>query len=297
MDKQNNQKHIKAFEELTITDDFMFGAVFSDMELCKEFLEKLLNIKIRKIMVPERQKTMKYTYISKGIRLDIYVEDDNNTVYNIEMQTTDKGNLSLRIRYYHSMIDLNIIDKGEDFSHLKKSFVIFICTFDPFGRDRYVYTFENRCKEEPDIFLNDNAFTIILNCNGHKGEISEEMKGLLHYMAGQPPQGRLAEDIAEGVEKVHKNEKWRDDYMTLNLKIMEERQEARQEGRQEGQKIGDLSRVISTIRALCSVLPSDKLAASLKISNEEYNAIIEMISSNPDWTDEEIAEDILGYSE
>ena len=289
MNKPKKQKHIKTFEELTIIDDFMFGAVFSDMELCKEFLEKLLNIKIRKITVPERQKSMNFTYESKGIRLDIYVEDDNKTVYNIEMQTTDKGNLSLRIRYYHSMIDLNIINKGENYSHLKKSFVIFICTYDPFGRDRYIYTFENRCKEEPDLYLNDNAFTVVLNCNGHTGDISDEIKGLLHYMAGQPPQGRLAEDIAEGVAKVHKNEKWRDDYMTLNMRIMEERAEAKQ--------IGDLSRVVSMIRALRDDLPYDKLVSSLNISNAEYDAIIGMIDSNPDWTDEEIAEDILGYTE
>ena len=56
MDKQNNQKHIKAFEELTITDDFMFGAVFSDMELCKEFLEKLLNIKTGRSLFPNGRK-------------------------------------------------------------------------------------------------------------------------------------------------------------------------------------------------------------------------------------------------
>ena len=136
----------KSFDELTITDDFMFGAVFSDTELCREFLEMLLDIRIRKIRIPEWQKSMDFTYESKCIRLDIYVEDDNNTFYNIEMQTTDKGNLSLRIRYYHDMIDLNIINQGEDYSCLKKSFVIFICTYDPFGRDRYIYTFDRRCR-------------------------------------------------------------------------------------------------------------------------------------------------------
>ena len=44
-----------------------------------------------------------------------------------------KDNLPKRMRYYQGMIDLNILEKGENYKNLKKSFVIFICTFDLFG--------------------------------------------------------------------------------------------------------------------------------------------------------------------
>ena len=89
---------------------------------------------------------MDFSYDSKSVRLDVYVEDEKNTVYNIEMQATSDKFLPLRIRYYHDMIDLNIIDKGELYSELKRSFVIFICTYDPFGKDRYIYTFDRSCR-------------------------------------------------------------------------------------------------------------------------------------------------------
>lgn len=36
--------------------------------------------------------------------------------------------------YYQGMIDLNILEKGEDYRNLKKSYVIFICTFDQYGK-------------------------------------------------------------------------------------------------------------------------------------------------------------------
>ena len=127
--KERKPRHRKTFEELTITDDFMFGAVFSDPDRCKRLLEEILNIKIARIEYPERQKVMDFSYDSKSIRLDIYVEDEKHTVYNIEIQTTSDGHIALRIRYYHDMIDLNIIDKGEDYSHLKKSFVISMAVF------------------------------------------------------------------------------------------------------------------------------------------------------------------------
>ena len=34
---------------------------------------------------------MKARYESKGVRLDVYVEDDQNTVYDIEMQVRKKN--------------------------------------------------------------------------------------------------------------------------------------------------------------------------------------------------------------
>ena len=57
-------------------------------------------------------------------------------------------------------------------------FVIFICTDDPFGRDAYVYTFENRCVQMPDLALGDDAIKIFLNAGGLKGKIGQELKGL-----------------------------------------------------------------------------------------------------------------------
>ena len=71
----------KTLKELNLEDDFLFAKVMSDKKICKEFLEKLLEIEIEKIEMPENQKTIDLLLESKGIRLDIYVKDENNTVY------------------------------------------------------------------------------------------------------------------------------------------------------------------------------------------------------------------------
>ena len=65
--------YIKTFDELTFCDDFLFGNVMSDEKLCKELLEIILGVKIRKIKYPEGQKSIKITRGSKGIRLDVYL--------------------------------------------------------------------------------------------------------------------------------------------------------------------------------------------------------------------------------
>ena len=58
------------FDEIGITNDFMFGTVFRDKEKCKELLQRILKIRLAEIEVVEPQKVMKTTLIGKGIRID-----------------------------------------------------------------------------------------------------------------------------------------------------------------------------------------------------------------------------------
>lgn len=104
----------KQREELGISNDFLFGKVMRNPELCKELLQRILpDITIDHVEYPELQKGIKPDVDAKSVRLDVYVKDEKDTVYDIEMQTTDTKELPKRSRYYQSMIDLQLIDKGE----------------------------------------------------------------------------------------------------------------------------------------------------------------------------------------
>ena len=122
----------KQIEALNLEDDFLFAKVMSDQELCRKVLEKILKISIKKVVLTSSQRTIDILLESKGIRLDIYVSDEKGTVYNCEMQRTNRDDLPKRSRYYQGNIDLDLIAAGELYENLKNSFVIFICTFDPF---------------------------------------------------------------------------------------------------------------------------------------------------------------------
>lgn len=65
----------KTFEELQISDDFMFSVIMRNPKFCKPFLERILNIKISRIEYPKSQETIDITADAKSVRLDIYVED------------------------------------------------------------------------------------------------------------------------------------------------------------------------------------------------------------------------------
>ena len=200
----------KKFEDLTISDDFMFGIVMRDPKYCKPFLETILNIKISRIEYPEDQKTINLSLDAKSIRLDVYVEDDFDTVYNIEMQNGHHKNLPKRTRYYQGMIDLNLLDKGMDYTQLKQSFVIFVCTFDPFHIGRHVYTFENRCVEDPNLPLNDGTQKIILNTKGIFDDVRPELKRLLNFIDGRQPEDSFTQDLSKAVESAKRDEKYRE---------------------------------------------------------------------------------------
>ena len=127
-----------------------------DERICKGVIERLLHIKIDHIEYPELQKSISPFYTQRGVRLDVYVEDGKR-VFDIEAQTYRLDDVGSRARYYQAMIDIDNLMRGMDFSELKESYILFLCTKDPLGKGLPVYTFERKCKENPDVQLNDRT--------------------------------------------------------------------------------------------------------------------------------------------
>lgn len=227
---------IDQFKPVTIQDDLMFGTVMATPEYCKPFLETILGIKIEKIEYPERQKVIDLALNAKSIRMDVYVEDEKHTVYDVEMQTGKNRNLPKRSRYYQGIIDLNILAKGRDYNELKKSLVIFICTFDPFGYDEYIYDCGTYFRLSDGSYhpLKDDTSKIFVNARGHKGNVSNEFKSLMRYIMDGKAEDPYTQALEKKVELVNSDEEWKVKYMTLAIKLADERREGREEGRKEG---------------------------------------------------------------
>lgn len=88
------------WEELSISNDFLFGKVMQDAELCKELLQRILpDLDIDHVEYPELQKMITEDIDAKGVRLDVYVNDGKGIVYDIEMQAVTFRCLPRRTRY------------------------------------------------------------------------------------------------------------------------------------------------------------------------------------------------------
>lgn len=236
----------RRWQTLTIANDFVFCKTMLNAELCKEVLEAILGVPVDRVEYIGRQEVLDATPEGKGVRLDVYVRDGRGTVYDVEMQLVDTGELPRRARYYQALMSLDQIKRGEHYRDLKDSYVIFICGFDPFGRGLRTYTFENRCGQDPSLFADDGAKTIFLSASGVAlGDADDSLGELLNYIASGTVSGELSARLADEVAQVLDNEKWRVEFVKLEVRDRLNfdcgKAEGLEQGRAEGMKAGRMA--------------------------------------------------------
>lgn len=225
------EKAKENYSKLGISDHFMFKKILGDEKYVKPFLETVLGFPIDHVVILDKEKEMQSHANRHAIRLDIYV-DDGHTIYDCEVQNADKKNLPKRSRYYQCQIDADTLGTGTDYNRLKKTYIIFICSFDLFKQDRYVYTFKSICEENTNITLQDESIKVFLNTKGHKGNVSDEFKELMHFIDTSELReydSEFVNDIKEALVDARQREDWRSDYMTLLEREDEIRREVREE--------------------------------------------------------------------
>ena len=233
-----NIDNFKRWEDLTITDDFMFCKVMSDPDICKELLEILLHIKIDRLVFQEPQKSFKLTSESRGIRLDVYVKDSNR-VFDIELQTTNERNLELRTRYYQGVMDISELEKGEFFSNMKESYIIFICMFDPFGAGMPIYTVKQTFAENEKLIFDDKTHKIFYNVKAFEKIANDvETKAFLEYLCKHQPTSKFTDTLERAVYRNRNNQNWRKDYMTLAYDLSLAAEKAFENGFSAGEERG-----------------------------------------------------------
>ena len=226
----------KQLKELTIKDNFMFGAVMMDEENCKGLLERVLQIKIDYVKI-SKEKSIVYHPEYKGVRLDVYAKDENHTRYNVEMQVQKKSALGKRSRYYQSQMDMEMLLTGEDYAELPNTYVIFICDFDPIGEGKYRYTFRTKCEELLGMNLEDGRTTVFLNTHGkNESEVPKEVVTLLKYIredidgSEREFHDSYVERLQKFIHEIKSNREMEERFMIFEEMLKDERAEGREEG-------------------------------------------------------------------
>ena len=238
------------WESLSLSDDFIFQKVMLKESLCKKILSEILGVEVTKIKYTEYEKTITIRSDAKSIRLDVYIRGEDS-IYSIEMQKINRDDLKKRSRYYHDLIDLDLLESGCRYKNLNNAFVIFICDFDLFGKGQYRYTFTSMCEEVKNLPLNEGRTTIFMNANGYCGNVSEDCKLFLQAVKSEFTDEPFSAILKSEVERVKSSVEWRTEYMRLSEWIEDEIEmgieEGRQEGLQEGRKEGELRAITSLV--------------------------------------------------
>lgn len=210
-----NKETIK-WEDITLSDNYLFQTYMKDENNCKELLSEILGKPVREIVYKETEKELKNSILAKGIRVDVYLEGDDK-IYDVEMQTSE-DDLPKRSRYYHSAIDIDSLQPGQYYNDLKETYVIFICIFDPLEKGAYIYNIQNQCTNIQDCDYNDESHTIFLNTKGKKGNISDDLKVFLKAVDGMFDSSVKSATIKKRIADIVDNEKWRKSYMFQDMR-------------------------------------------------------------------------------
>ena len=265
----------KPVDKLTFADDGMFQEVMRNPEICAELIERLLHLKVGHVEYPELEKAIKPFYTTKGVRLDVYLKDEDKII-DVELQCYPQEALGKRTRYYQSMIDMDSLMKGQDYPELKESYILFICKQDPFFIDEEnklsyglpCYTFQNICKENAEVNLNDKSLTVIYNASAYEAEKDEKIKAFLHFIStNEPGKDDFTKRLSKLVEKIKDNEKFRSDYAAMNLHDRDIRRAAIKEGAQQ-------KTIEAAIEFYENGVTVEIIAKSLKMTTERVLEIV-----------------------
>ena len=264
----------KSLSELNLTDRFLFDEVVEDQKVHQDILSIIFSREIPLLMKNETEKELRVSPQIRSIRMDVFSMDEEQTIYNTEMQDKKRNDLAKRSRYYQALLDTNLLEPGiPDYNRLNTTYIILITPFDLFGYGRYQYTFEARCKEELGCVLEDKAVRIFLNTKGkNDSEVSEELVNFLHYVehttdaAAESSGSERIQRIHSRVRKVKASEEVGVKYM----QAWEEKYYEREEGREEGILLAK-----KIFRLAADGVKAEKIAEECGVTEEQVLEILE----------------------
>ena len=268
--RRTHPSRMKKFEDLIFTDDFMFCKTLTqNPDLCKELAEMIIGQKISRIVTVSQQEAVETLPDGRGVRFDVCLEGEEE-ICDIEMQNSvDKKVLPKRTRYYQSAMDIENLMRSEDYTKLKKSYILFICREMPFeGKALHKFTFQNICVEDPELVLGDETCKIFLTPAGTADDISKEMNGLMSYIAENKTESDFTVRLENAVNAIKNGEGWRREYMQLKEQMDDQYEAGKNDGIEEGRKEGVKEGIEEGIKAIIQDnleenIPKEKIAEKL----------------------------------
>ncbi len=244
-------RRFRKLEELNLIDNFLFQEMLAQKEEGEEFarilLSTILDKNIRKVRIIPQKNILGIDTDQHGIRLDAYIEDISDEldvavadaevvpdIYDIEPNNTyEKESLPKRMRYYHGLIDTQLLSTGTDYGKLPNVVIIVILPYDPFGKDRMVYTIKNSCVEDLSIPYDDGARKIFLYTKGKEGNPSQKLSDMLKYIEKTTNNNVTNQDI-ESIQQLVERVKRKKEVGINYMKSWEVEKMVREEGYAEG---------------------------------------------------------------
>ena len=217
----DREKKLAIIRELRLIDDAFFAVCFdNDPALTQWMLSIILN---RDDLTVTDVKTQ---YSIKGLGghsavLDALATDRDGKIYNIEVQKPNEGAIPQRARFYGSLIDSEFFQKGQKYSELCETYVIFITENDILKENLPIYHIDRVIHETGTLF-DDGSHIIYVNASYVD---STPLGELMHdFMCSNPVEMHYAELTNKTTNFKEEKGKWEDHRMCQLLEdYVEER--------------------------------------------------------------------------
>ena len=176
-ERRSEDEKLEIVKGLRLIDDTLFEAFISDGDACEELLQVILDnpgLRIdRSTLVPQKTFSIQQ---GRSVRVDAYVEGEEDTVFNVEIQKSNDTNHVKRARYNAACITVKRSEPGDRFDDIQELYIVYITDFDLFKSGLSAYHVEP-CIKETGEFVDNGLHQIYINAHGRDGSrISRLMK-------------------------------------------------------------------------------------------------------------------------
>ena len=224
----------RTFDQMSLIDDTFFRIVMRDNPRAAEAIVRVAldmpDVEIESVQIQSEIRFPK----RRGVCFDLKARRPDGTLFDIEMQKEDEGDLPKRSRYYLSSMTVDAmkaeektadvargaVKKKKDFHDLPDAYVLFICKRDPFDEGEPVYPFSMR--EPSGRALGDGGHIVFFNCS-YKGK---DAYGRLASDLTLPDFAKITDPVLMDTVKSGKIGERRNEVMTGLSKELYEKGEA-----------------------------------------------------------------------
>ena len=168
----------KIIASLTLMDDLFMQVVLEEQACTEYILQTILGKSSLKLKEQRLQKRLPNLH-GRALVLDCLCTDEKGLLYNIEVQNSSAGAIPKRARYHAALMDTHTLKKGEKFSKLPESYVIFITDKDVLGEGEQLYQIERVIRKSGNLFK-DGSHILYFNTarqdDNALGKLAKDLK-------------------------------------------------------------------------------------------------------------------------
>ena len=283
--QEQYEEYRSGLKKMRMLDDTLMKCVFRGSKPSVDLVLRIIlqrnDLEVVSFTVSKEYKNLQ----GHSVCLDVFAVDKDGKHYDIEVQCDDRGADPKRARFNSSMMDIEMLGKGQGYDTLKESITIFITKNDVFKKGKAIYHFIRTEKEsgEP---LGDGSHIIYANAS----YVGDDAVGWLMSDLREPDPQKMHYDVlAKRVYYLKYDPEGEKEMCEIMEKIVERRakkahqagiQEGRLEGRQEGRQEGRLEGLEKGIKLLIAAY------RKLGMTNEQ---IVEQIAAEYEIPQSEVA--------